>query len=277
MKLLVFGGGLGNQIFEYAFYLYAKGQYKNSRLIGYYPRKLLSEHYGLELNRWFNVSLPQETWFSGIMYNVLRILRKLLNSHSLIDDSTQSDNSLAYVIFALKTNRQYFPHSAGWLEWKVAENGLSNMNKNVLKKIRSTESFFVHIRRGDYLSSTYYARFQGTCTVLYYNSALSVLLKNNPDANFFVFSDDMAWVKDNLIIKNRPVTYIDWNLGADSPLDMYLMSQCMGGIIANSTFSYWAAHLGVDKKDIYYPSHWFAPGFEENDLYYKPSWTKIDY
>ncbi len=46
----------------------------------------------------------------------------------------------------------------------------------------------------------------------------------------------------------EPCCFLDWNSGTDSPLDMYLMSQCRYGIMANSTFSYWGARLGRKKK-----------------------------
>ena len=50
--------------------------------------------------------------------------------------------------------------------------------------------------------------------------------------------------------------FVDWNKGENSPLDMYLMSQCNGAIIANSTFSYWGAILGKEKARVYYPIKW---------------------
>ena len=50
--------------------------------------------------------------------------------------------------------------------------------------------------------------------------------------------------------------FVDWNKGENSPLDMYLMSQCNGAIIANSTFSYWGAILGKEIARVYYPIKW---------------------
>lgn len=64
----------------------------------------------------------------------------------------------------------------------------------------------------------------------------------------------MSWVKKNLLIPS-PI-YIDWNNGKDSYIDMFLMSNCLYAIIANSTFSYWGATLGRKKEIIVYPAKW---------------------
>ena len=55
--------------------------------------------------------------------------------------------------------------------------------------------------------------------------------------------------------------FIDWNTGENSPLDMFLMSQCKYAIIANSTFSYWGAMLGRKKELVYYPTKWINSEF----------------
>lgn len=68
-----------------------------------------------------------------------------------------------------------------------------------------------------------------------------------PSVKFICFSDDIGWVKQNLEL-GKDAVFVDWNNGTDSPLDMYLMSQCKYGIIANSTFSYWGARLGIKKS-----------------------------
>ena len=68
---------------------------------------------------------------------------------------------------------------------------------------------------------------------------------------FFVFSDDIAWVRANIPLP-ATATFIDWNQGADSYHDLHLMSQCRHHIIANSSFSWWGAWLNphADKQVI---------------------------
>lgn len=78
-------------------------------------------------------------------------------------------------------------------------------------------------------------------------SCLSILL---------YFSDDIAWVKENLPLQNA--VYIDWNTDEDSWQDMMLMSHCKHHIICNSTFSWWGAWLNPNMdKTVIVPSRWF--------------------
>ena len=63
MRILVFTGGLGNQMFEYAFYKHLKSCFPKESFYEHYGVKL-KEHYGLEINKWFDVTLPPEKWRS---------------------------------------------------------------------------------------------------------------------------------------------------------------------------------------------------------------------
>ena len=65
MKILVYGGGLGNQIFGYAFTEFLRSKYKDSRLYGVYNKRMMSEHYGLEINKWFDVNYCQNDDFAN--------------------------------------------------------------------------------------------------------------------------------------------------------------------------------------------------------------------
>ena len=67
---------------------------------------------------------------------------------------------------------------------------------------------------------------------------------------------DITWAHTNIKLKKDTI-FVTWNTGAKSLIDMYLMSQCKNGIIANSTFSYWGALLGTKKKYIIYPRKWW--------------------
>lgn len=74
---------------------------------------------------------------------------------------------------------------------------------------------------------------------------------------FFIFSDDIAWVKDQLKM-DFPCQYVEHNKGAESYNDMRLMSLCQHHIIANSSFSWWGAWLAVNpSKIVIAPKQWF--------------------
>jgi hypothetical protein len=84
---------------------------------------------------------------------------------------------------------------------------------------------------------------------------------------FYVFSDDIAWVRENLPI-TLPCVYIDHNRGTESHRDMQLMSRCCHHIIANSSFSWWGAWLNPSaEKIVVAPQKWFVNDNDTKDLF----------
>lgn len=116
-------------------------------------------------------------------------------------------------------------------------------NEEILKKIRNHHAVSVHIRRGDYLQPENAAMFGNICTEEYYKSALNYIKQKIENPHFFIFSDDVAYVKEHY--QGEEYTIVDINHGDDSFYDMYLMSRCEGNICANSTFSFWGARLNA--------------------------------
>ena len=82
----------------------------------------------------------------------------------------------------------------------------------------------------------------------YYDKAIKFLTDNIKNPAFYIFSDDIEWVKNNFKI-DFPSVYIQNALDKDYE-DMRLMSQCKHHIIANSTFSWWGAWLDTNPDKI---------------------------
>jgi len=252
MKILVFTGGLGNQIFGYVFYQYLQKMFPNEKVYGIYSQNKMAEHHGLEIDKYFNVNLPSSPIWVKLYTLYLYFLKKVHLCESKISMDTRSFNLDSIVNNACKMHIDYILQSGNLPEFKKIV--LSNKNKAILSEIKSTHSVFVHVRRGDYYSPKYIARLGGTCPKEYYEKAIKYIINQSPNARFFVFSDDIEYVKNNINIPN-PI-YIDWNKGENSYLDMYLMSNCKYAIIANSTFSFWGAMLGNKKRIVTYPTKW---------------------
>lgn len=127
-------------------------------------------------------------------------------------------------------------------------------NTEILKKIESCNSVSIHIRRGDYLN---HPLFGEICNKEYYRKAIKIIENKVKKPVFFIFSNDIEWVKENIKIDNESY-YIDWNLEEkDSYKDMQLMSRCKHNIIANSSFSWWGALLNTNKeKIVILPKQW---------------------
>ena len=113
------------------------------------------------------------------------------------------------------------------------------------------QSYFIHIRRGDYLNKGMY-HFDKDA---YYQLAIEHILEKDSDAHFFIVSDDVDFVKKYELLDKINKTVIEEMNTLDT---FYFMSMCKkGGICANSTFSGWASQLNQNKdKIIIVPRQW---------------------
>ncbi len=134
----------------------------------------------------------------------------------------------------------------------------SDINKKVLDKISVENSVSIHIRRGNYVTNETVNTFHGTCSLEYYYSAIDYFKEKLENPVFYIFSNDMEWCKQNLIFEGNKV-FLDHNDDKTDYEDLRLMKNCKYNIIANSTFSWWAAWLNNYKdKVIIAPKKWFS-------------------
>lgn len=129
-----------------------------------------------------------------------------------------------------------------------SDSALQDQNNAVIRQMEETQSISVHIRRGDYLDDINRALFGGICTDSYYQRAIEYMKERLPEAKFFLFSDDIPYVKEHY--RGDEYRVIDWNQGRASFYDMMLMSHCKHNICANSTFSFWGARLNPNADKI---------------------------
>lgn len=119
------------------------------------------------------------------------------------------------------------------------------------------ETVSVHIRRGDY------KRNRCMLSLTYYEQAIELMKYYLNSPYFIIFSDEPGWVKTNLKL-NGGHKIICKDDGFKDYEEMLLMSRCQHNIIANSTFSWWAAWLNQNKNKIVVgPKIWF-PEFAKN-------------
>jgi len=134
----------------------------------------------------------------------------------------------------------------------------NQINAKLIEQMMSEEAVSIHVRRGDYVQNSVTNSYHGTCDLHYYHNAVSILQKRFKNLTFYVFSDDSAWVKDNLKINAAKVYYVDHNPPDKGFEDLRLMMNCKHFIIANSSFSWWGAWLSsYEKKNIIAPKQWF--------------------
>jgi hypothetical protein len=126
----------------------------------------------------------------------------------------------------------------------------------VAQQLAEPNSIAVHVRRGDYLRIPAFH----VCGETYHRQSMNLMRARLPDARFFIFSDDPGWCRENF--RDSDMEVIDSGSAASNPLhDLHLMSLASHHIIANSTYSWWAAWLGKKPdQQVIMPDRWYADG-----------------
>ncbi len=157
---------------------------------------------------------------------------------------------------------------------------LSDQADQALKKIKDSNSISIHFRRGDAVSNSEVERwYRGVVTEDYYRNCIDYISKNVVNPVYFVFSNDIAWVKKNFDFGSSEVFYMDFNKGDRGYEDLYLMSRCSHNITTGfSSFAWWGAYLNNNENKIVLRTRQ-ACGIERynfpDDLY-PDSWVVID-
>lgn len=147
-------------------------------------------------------------------------------------------------------------------------------NQEWAQNIQSCSSVSLHVRRGDFLTDLKTHQTHGVCSLDYYECAVRQVTEVVQNPVFFVFSDDPAWAKGNLNIP-FPVNFIDHNQDRQEE-DFRLMNLCRHHILANSSFSWWAAWLNPHpEKMVVAPCPWFKDlKYDTRDIL-PDEWIKV--
>lgn len=149
----------------------------------------------------------------------------------------------------------------------------SKAGAGFVAQIKNTTAVALHVRRGDYIKNPQVQKEFGPCTLAYYKSAMAEIEKTVPSPTYFVFSDDLPWVKENLPVGDQAV-FVK-GAGMTDVEDLLLMSMCQHNIIANSSFSWWSAWLNQNPaKIVVAPTPWFDKQPYDKDLIPK-TWIQL--
>lgn len=265
MIVIRFQGGLGNQLFQYALY-------KEFEFLG---KKVAADL------QWFRENPEKRKYELQDVFgiNVCEADRKIefMNSRDIKGEAYRifqkyvrgfrrlEEKKIHGVEHVLKLNNGYldgywqntvyFKDVINTLAKELCFCGLYNAKEiEMLNWILDCNSVSVHIRLGDYLADENYNFYSNICTYEYYRGAIDFLKGIISKPIFFVFSDDIAGARKYLGDEDNFI-YVD--VSKEAFRDMRLMSCCKHNIIANSTFSWWAAFLNKnDKKIIVAPEKW---------------------
>jgi len=272
MKIVRVSGGLGNQLFQYAFARALEERTGDEVFLDLSTYGYEAAHNGFELDRLFAVRYKAAaendivrlgTRPKGLLSQARRKYCTKKSHH--IDKLFRYDPE----VFALSgdsylegwwQDERYFSVIAESLRQElrfVQAPGEKNASFIAgLKASYGTQGLAsLHVRRGDAQKNPD----TWVCTEAYYRRAIERLRAEAgaKGLHYLVFSDDLSWCREHLALARDEATFVDWNRGADSWKDLWLMRQCPRHIIANSTFSWWGAWLDPSpRKTVLAPDPW---------------------
>jgi hypothetical protein len=229
------------------------------------------------------VNLPTDFWSR----TQLRITEKLKPAHKRRSIIRETDyhftNQLAQAtqncyITGHWQSEKYFKKYDKLIRQEFSlKNNLTDDRTSLLQEINNTCAVSLVVRRGDYLKYDY-LNLYGNDMTFYYN-AMEIINSKVSNPHYFVFSDDIEWVKSNLIL-TMPHTFVSEPYPGDAykvnprrHLDLILMSRCKHHIITNSTFAWWGAWLNPNEnKVVVAPKQWFKADFSFDGI--KPANTQ---
>lgn len=149
----------------------------------------------------------------------------------------------------------------------------------ILKEIQENpQSVGIHFRR-KYLNYKSAKSVFGVMPLSYYNNGIKLICNIKKGVKLYVFADDIDWAKDNFI-SELPIKYIEHYPEFNDAHDFELLKSCKHNIIANSTFSWWAAYLNNNSEKIiiapkkWYVDHRYQKHYEKGNIT-PPGWILI--
>lgn len=283
-------GGLGNQMFQYAFRCNFEKKnksvkddiffYKNNpnampfELKNSFPKILLEEAQEKDIDN-FYIQKKNRSYIQKIKNKLFPYTRIFQNEKKELFYDPQILKVQSAYITGYWQNYRYVQNVKEILYERFEFPRIENEKiVRLIECISNENSVSLHIRAGDYLLPENVEIFGNICTLQYYKDAIQKITEKIKTPMFFVFSNDINWCKQNIPLEN-----VIWMDEISLPehedwVEMYLMSCCKHNIIANSSFSWWAAWLNKNpKKIVVAPKQWLK-NVEKEEMCPK-EWIRI--
>ncbi|XPV67636.1 MAG: alpha-1,2-fucosyltransferase [Halarcobacter sp.] len=257
-------GGLGNQMFQYAYaYALKKRGFDVKLVISDFTNYNL--HDGFVLDK-YKISLQVADIHEIKKLNITKIKKKLSflpfinyisEKNLLFDEKNLSPNDNSFIEGYFQCEDYFKEFRDDIMNEFVQIERMSEYTYRIEQQIRNSDvAISLHIRRGDYIKDNNTNNIHGTCSLKYYEDAIKYFSNQYRDIKYYIFSDDIKWVQNNF--KKYNFIYIDSVEKRLPHEDIYLMSLCHHNIIANSSFSWWGAWMNLNiAKEVIAPINWF--------------------
>jgi hypothetical protein len=268
-------GGIGNQLFKFAFIDSVRKGDEFVVLMGYddlrnvfdVPRhisiSMTSRFVRMAVNRFIR---PAVNLMSDMrIISTVRIdTEDVLGGYARELDSTTKTQGLIKAISYHRSGFfqcERFVPSNFWEVVSIKKKFLLQANKILDELPHDSYRVFVQVRRGDYEGYKVYGK-TTMVSVEYYERQMNWFRKNKVGSKFILLGDDADWmqskfgIQEDVIIPNA----------AEAGIDMALMSICQAGILSASSFGWWGAYMMKKRDVVFAPRYWL--GFSSQCYYH---------
>lgn len=279
-------GGLGNQMFQYAVgktLADGLGQELKLDISGYAsqiqgdtPRAYRLQFFSISPSIATEEEIRRYKYPYGLISKGWRYINKKIFRKHYTDYHPEVISNPPLYLDGFFQSEKYFLKNRNTLvkSFSLKPTAISEELNNLLLNIKHSEnSISLHVRRGDYFANSVTTKIHGVDLSEYYKRAISLMRQRVPNPHFFVFSDDIEWVKNNLQIDGEK-TYVS-NPNLEDYQELAAMSHCRHNIIANSSFSWWGAWLNQNpEKIVTAPSVWTVKNTDHPNIV-PDTWIKL--
>lgn len=279
MIIINLKGGLGNQMFQYAFGKYLAGLFCQELLLNndIYVKGISNRDYDLDI---FQLSDHHPAVAETVYEHLKDVSEPIVHLNEryfhydpeiidVLQRQAQSNGQRDKFHLIVSGYWQSYRYLQGMEEVLLKDftfrNPLHGRWKQLGEEIAQRQSVMINVRRGDYLEKLDH---HGVVSREYLLNAMELMKKDHSDLFFYVFSDDIPWCRENLADEEH-VFFVDESY-YDAKYQYYLqlMLMCKHFILANSSFAWWSAWLSRSKdKLVIAPKNWFTyQGHNTDDL-----------
>ncbi|MDY3846131.1 MAG: alpha-1,2-fucosyltransferase [Eubacteriales bacterium] len=291
IKIVKLKGGLGNQMFQYAFAKLIEKRTGKKVYLDYSAYNSLKND-NIRVPRIEKFAITLESADREVLKRVCRLRHK---------GNSRSFGYKVGIFLEGKINPRYFiePDRAFiepndiigktyfdgyWQSWRYIEEVKDEIFREYIPKspisektaktktvMENENSVFVGVRRGDYLKEfSHYSAFDSS----YYERAMQYIDEHVKNPVYYVFSNDIEWCKENINWGEHTVKFREPEFQVNDFEEFILMSSCKHAIIVNSTYNWWGAYMiKYPEKIVLAPSKWF---FDNSPIdIIPPEWIKI--
>ena len=292
MIIIKLQGGLGNQLFQWAFGL--SKQLKTNCDLKFDANSFASDKLrNLEITHLVDSiaiaskkEIKTTRFENGLLRLLVRKLTTLINPYYkrkvICEQSYLFDEALDSYTHNSNYFEGYWQNEKYFIDYRSQILKSIHFEINTSKKYQDYKSHIldktknsvaIHVRRGDYINDPNTFEVHGVCSLEYYKNAIQLMKEKYNDVHFYIFSNDLKWCENNFSFTEHK-TYIKHTETVFE--DLELMSLCKGQIIANSSLSWWSAWINQHpNKKIIAPKKWFNKTDIDYSQLVPKNWKKL--